>query len=39
MLDRDLTLKDRMKEYQDKRNYKLPPDSYVIAHIDGRAFS
>lgn len=39
MFDRDLTLKDRMKEYQDKRNYKLPPDSYVIAHIDGRAFS
>ena len=39
MFDTDLTLKDRMKEYQDKRNYKLPPDSYVIAHIDGRAFS
>ena len=33
------TLKDRMKEYQKQRDYKLPNDKYIIAHIDGRAFS
>lgn len=39
MFDTELTLKDRMRQYQEKRNYKLPPDAYIIAHIDGRAFS
>ena len=32
-------LKDRMEYMKDLADYKLTPNSYVIAHIDGRAFS
>ena len=33
------TLKDRMEYLKDLADYRLTPNSYVIAHIDGRAFS
>ena len=33
------TLKERMEYMKDLSDYKLTPNSYVIAHIDGRAFS
>ena len=35
----DLTLKERMKYLQWLRDYKLDKDSYILCHIDGRAFS
>ena len=33
------TLKDRMKALQAERDYRLDDDSYILCHIDGRAFS
>lgn len=39
MYTADLTLKDRMKSLQATRDYKLDKDSYIICHLDGRAFS
>jgi len=39
MFDTDLTLKDRMKALQSERDYRLDKDSYILCHIDGRAFS
>ena len=39
MFDTDLTLKDRMKALQAERDYRLDKDSYILCHIDGRAFS
>lgn len=39
MFDTDLTLKDRMKALQAERDYRLDDDSYILCHIDGRAFS
>lgn len=35
----DLTLKGRMKALQAERDYRLDKDSYILCHIDGRAFS
>lgn len=32
-------LKDRMEYFKNIFDYKLTPNSYVIAHIDGRSFS
>ena len=32
-------LKERMEYFKSLADYKLTPNSYVIAHIDGRAFS
>ena len=34
-----LTLKGRMKALQAERDYRLDKDSYILCHIDGRAFS
>ena len=39
MFDTELTLKDRMKALQAERDYRLDKDSYILCHIDGRAFS
>ena len=39
MFDTDLTLKERMKALQSERDYRLDDDSYILCHIDGRAFS
>ena len=39
MYTADLTLKDRMKSLQATRDYKLDKDSYILCHLDGRAFS
>lgn len=39
MINTDLTLKERMKSIQAIRDYKLNKDSYILCHIDGRAFS
>ena len=39
MYSTDLTLKERMKYLQWLRDYKLDKDSYILCHIDGRAFS
>ena len=39
MPNTDLTLKERMKYLQWLRDYKLDKDSYILCHIDGRAFS
>ena len=39
MINTDLTLKERMKSLQAARDYKLDKDSYILCHIDGRAFS
>lgn len=39
MLDTELTLKERMKALQAERDYRLDKDSYILCHIDGRAFS
>ena len=39
MINTDLTLKERMKYLQWLRDYKLDKDSYILCHIDGRAFS
>ena len=39
MINTDLTLKERMKFLQSLRDYKLYKDSYILCHIDGRAFS
>ena len=39
MYNTDLTLKERMKYLQWLRDYKLDKDSYILCHIDGRAFS
>ena len=39
MSNTDLTLKERMKYLQWLRDYKLDKDSYILCHIDGRAFS
>ena len=39
MINTDLTLKERMKSLQATRDYKLDKDSYILCHIDGRAFS
>lgn len=33
------TLKERMEYYRDIVDYKLTPNSYVLAMVDGRAFS
>lgn len=33
------TLEDKCKYYQSLVNYKLIPNSYILCHIDGRAFS
>lgn len=38
MMNND-TLKERMKSLQKLRDYRLNKDSYIICHIDGRAFS
>ena len=32
------TLEDKCKYYQGLANYKLMPNSYILCHIDGRAF-
>ena len=32
-------LKQRMEYFKELANHKLIPNSYVIAHIDGRSFS
>ena len=39
MFNTDLTLKERMKALQAERDYRLDKDSYILCHIDGRAFS
>lgn len=39
MYTADLTLKERMKSLQAGRDYKLDKDSYILCHLDGRAFS
>ena len=39
MINTDLTLKERMKSLQAERDYRLDKDSYILCHIDGRAFS
>lgn len=39
MRNTDLTLKGRMKALQAERDYRLDKDSYILCHIDGRAFS
>ena len=39
MMNTDLTLKERMKALQAERDYSLDKDSYILCHIDGRAFS
>ena len=39
MINTDLTLKERMKSLQAIRDYRLDKDSYILCHIDGRAFS
>lgn len=39
MMNTDLTLKERMKSLQATRDYRLDKDSYILCHIDGRAFS
>ena len=39
MINTDLTLKERMKSIQAERDYRLDKDSYILCHIDGRAFS
>ena len=39
MFATELTLKDRMKALQAERDYRLDDDSYILCHIDGRAFS
>ena len=38
-MNTDLTLKERMKALQAERDYMLDKDSYILCHIDGRAFS
>ena len=39
MSNTELTLKERMKSLQATRDYKLDKDSYILCHLDGRAFS
>lgn len=39
MINTNLTLKERMKALQAERDYRLDKDSYILCHIDGRAFS
>ena len=33
------TLKGRMEYFKNLTDYRLCPNSYVLCHIDGRAFS
>lgn len=39
MYNADLSLKERMKSLQATRDYRLDKDSYILCHLDGRAFS
>lgn len=39
MYNADLSLKERMKSLQAARDYRLDKDSYILCHLDGRAFS
>lgn len=39
MSNTELTLKERMKSLQAIRDYNLDKDSYILCHLDGRAFS
>ena len=35
----DMSLKEKSKFFQNKRNYEINTDGYILAHIDGRSFS
>ena len=36
---KELTIKEKCKQYQKLRDYCVDTDKYIIAHIDGRSFS
>ena len=38
-MTKDLNLKEKSKFYQNRRNYLIDDNKYIIAHIDGRSFS
>ena len=38
-MTKDLNLKEKCKFYQNRRNYLIDDNKYIIAHIDGRSFS
>ena len=35
----DMTLKEKCRFYQTRRDYLINIDNYVLVHIDGRSFS
>lgn len=35
----DMTLKDKSKFFQERRNYLIDTDKYILVHVDGRSFS
>ena len=38
-MEENITLKDKCREYQKRRDYHIDTDKFIIAHIDGRSFS
>lgn len=38
-MEENITLKDKCREYQKRRDYHVDTDKFIIAHIDGRSFS
>ena len=35
----DMTLKEKSKFFQERRNYFIDTDKYILVHVDGRSFS
>lgn len=35
----DMSLKEKSKFFQNRQNYEINTDGYILAHIDGRSFS
>lgn len=35
----DMTLKEKSKFFQERRNYLIDTDKYILVHVDGRSFS
>ena len=38
-METNITLKEKCKFYQKRRDYIIPSDGFIICHIDGRSFS
>ena len=38
-METDISLKEKCRNYQKRRDYVVPTDNFIICHIDGRSFS